>query len=90
MILTKDNTDEAIVQAILAFKDLRFYDPKTGTIFEASPCECCGTMAAHGGSLTIEQPSDRLNRTLQQYHTVLDFVEPTYYNDDDKLECEAC
>jgi hypothetical protein len=90
MILTKDNTDETIVEALLSFRHLRFYDPKTGNVFEASPCECCGTMAAHGGHLTIEEPSDRLSRTLQSYYSVLDFVETTGYNDDDELECEAC
>ena len=89
MIILSDSSDECIASFVDRSR-LQFYDPKTYTIFDASPCECCGTMSAHGSYVRLDRVSDRLNRALQGYLSVLDFVETTDYNDNGDLECESC
>lgn len=92
MILTSNNSDEAIVAYLMSpkCKGMDFFDPATGKVFEASPCETCRTMTAHANEVTIERVSDRLNRALQQYFKVLPFVECIGYDDDGAEICEKC
>ena len=92
MRLTADNSDEDICAFLQQprMRHLRFWDAKTGTVFNASPCENCGTMSAHGGDIKIDSVSDNLNRALSGYYsTGIAFIEPLF--DDEGGEfCEAC
>ena len=93
MLLTKDNTNEAIVGYLTGkmCKGMRFYCPKTSKVFDASPCDNCGTMTAHANEITIEFVDDNLHRALSEYYSVLDFVEFVGYDEDNGEEtCEEC
>lgn len=89
MLLTKDNSDIAILQAAVD-SGHRFYDPNHRMIFSASPCEHCGVMSAHGNPIRIEQVSDALHRSLYKLFGILDFVEVVGYDDEGVERCDAC
>jgi len=93
MLLMKHNTNEAIVGYLTgrAGRGMRFYCPKTSKVFEASPCETCGTMTAHANEITIEFVDEALHRALSEYYSVLDFVEFVGYDEDTGEDiCEEC
>ena len=89
MILTKDNCDTAILGMIMR-SGYGFYDPKTSKIFDASPCDSCGKMSAHGNEITIESISDALHRTLVKAFRLIDWNECIGYDDDGNEYCDSC
>ena len=93
MLLTKDNSNEAIVGALMGKigRGMRFYCPTTSKVFDASPCDTCGTMTAHANPITIEVIDEALHRALSEYYSVLDFNEFIGYDEETGEDiCEAC
>ena len=92
MRLTKENSNDAICAALMGKlgKGLRFYCPKTQNIFEASPCDTCGVMSAHGGEIHIDHINDALHRTFSSFYKVMDFNECLGYDEDGNEVCEEC
>ena len=89
MRIVASNSNETKLLAA-AKTGMRFYCPTTGNIFDASPCENCGEMSAHGGSIVIEGIDAALHNALTQVFRVLEFNEVVGIDDDGNEHCEAC
>ena len=90
MILTKDNSDRTIGEALMAMHGLEFYDPQAGIVFGASPCTTCGTMSADANPVVIESVSGIMNGALSEMYKVMEFIEMIGFSDDGDEYCECC
>lgn len=88
----RSNTAHELYAAIAKFgRDKRFWDGKTGMLFDASPCETCGTMSAHGNAIELTDLPTCVHRSLEKvFSTKVPYVECIGFNDDGEEECENC
>ena len=89
MLLTKNNDNTTICTYLMKRGTYEYYDPRAGVVFEASPCDNCGALAAHGDELTIEHIDGALHKALSAMYKVREWNESDFAEDGGEA-CERC
>ena len=89
MILTKDNTDEVIIDFIIR-SGHDCYDGKTGKVFSVAPCDYCGALVMLPNDITIESPSEAVHRLLTEQMCSVNYAEFVEYDEDGMERCDVC
>ena len=94
MILTRDNSDDTILEAVARFAsrgDITHYDSTTGELFTVSWCDNCGALERGANALKIERISDSVHRSLTAvFRDGSKAVEFVGYGADGTGYCERC